>query len=241
MFFLLSIKMQIALLFCTLCIIIVGICLAINTSPSSVIVVDVRNIDKVMDIPRKTYKIQRPIPPPSVDVLEEHVNIDSEFVESCERFMRLLNLTSIVDFGCGQMLAYLPLVNDNFIGVDKNLVKIEENTKKYPDFSFLNVNFLTSVKELPSADIILFRDVFQHLSNDSIRQVVSSTLTKYKYMLICNRSTYDDNFDIVDGGFRFINMFKQPFTSYVNKDNIILLNHYKDDESYRQLVAVKLC
>jgi len=84
-------------------------------------------------------------------------------------------IESIVDAGCGDFNVGSRLCSDvtKCIALDVSSYIIDANQKRYGDIS--NVNFQVAdliVTTVPTADLVLIRQVLQHLTNDQIERVL---------------------------------------------------------------------
>ena len=92
---------------------------------------------------------------------------------------------TIVDLGCGDFYVGERIVSNcsNYIACDVVSELIEYNKSK---FTYENLKFATCDivnDELPSGNIVVVRQVLQHLSNEQIIKVVAK-LYKYQYLVI---------------------------------------------------------
>lgn len=92
---------------------------------------------------------------------------------------------SVVDVGCGDFFIgsqIAPLVS-SYVGVDIVPSLVAQNQAKYGvgGISFLCRDAVSD--DLPPAQLCLIRQVFQHLSNNEIAQVIEK-LTCYDYVLV---------------------------------------------------------
>lgn len=103
-----------------------------------------------------------------------------------ENFIKSKGVRSVVDLGCGdwQFSQFVDFSGATYQGFDVANSVINENRKKY---STENVEFslLGDYCNLPPADLLLCKDVLQHLSNEEIAKVLN-VLPNYKYALITN-------------------------------------------------------
>lgn len=103
-----------------------------------------------------------------------------------ERFFRARNIKSIVDLGCGdwQFSRLIDFAGLRYQGYDVSKTVIECNKKLY---STTNIDFydFTSYENLPSADLLICKDVLQHLSNEEIEKIIS-IFHRYKFVLLTN-------------------------------------------------------
>jgi hypothetical protein len=131
--------------------------------------------------------------------------------EFLQNFIKKNNIKSVLDAGSGDW-QFSKLINwsgINYIGIDIVPALTEENTKKY---SQKNIKFYTKnlVKDdLPKADLIILKDVLQHLSYQKIFKFLPK-LKKYKFALLINDFGHN-NTDCKDGDFRTLNLKKYPF------------------------------
>lgn len=154
--------------------------------------------------------------------------LNKPFVSFINNFLnKHEDIKIIVDIGCGdwQMGRHFKLGNKRYIGCDVSSVAINAVRKKY---SSENRQFLIldAVKDdLPDGDLVIIKDVLQHLSNNDVGRVLSK-LMKYKYVIVQNDvlSKKFINRDIKNGSWRPIDVTKPPF----NYSDIILVEKYTE-------------
>ncbi|MBV9216934.1 MAG: class I SAM-dependent methyltransferase [Acidobacteria bacterium] len=137
------------------------------------------------------------------------------YVEFLNTFLKENAIKSVVDLGCGdwQFSRSIDWGPAAYLGVDVARPIVDANRKMY---SRANVRFEEcsgDPKELPPADLLLVKDVLQHLSYTNIDRVLAS-LSNYKFSLITNcvdpkKATV--NRDIEDGDFRYLDLRLEPF------------------------------
>lgn len=140
----------------------------------------------------------------------------AEYMRFLQNFLQEYNITSVVDAGCGdwQFARLMNWAGINYVGYDVVPKLIICNNAKYSNdhINFVHANFLTT--DLPSADLFICKDVFQHLSNQDIQAFIPQ-LKKYKYCLITNEtdahSLSSDNPDTRVGEFHKLDLSKPPF------------------------------
>jgi len=136
-------------------------------------------------------------------------------------------ITSVLDIGCGdwQISKNIDWTGKNYLGVDvaKNVLTTTQKKYTTENIRFKVLNVLKD--EIPSADLIIVKDVLQHLSNDHIKQLVRRVDTAgYKYLLVVNdECKLPFNFDIKDGKYRPLNVSVRPFK---NGDFVEVLSYY---------------
>lgn len=136
----------------------------------------------------------------------------------------------VVDIGCGdyQIGRHLALREKKYIGCDVSDFVLEKTRAK---FSLTNKKFLhldAVTDELPSGDLVIIKDVLQHLRNRDISRILSK-LAVYRFMIIQN-DIYSENSilykkkenkDIRSGKIRPLNIIKVPF----NADYLLALKY----------------
>ena len=140
------------------------------------------------------------------------------YVAFLQDFFKRHNIKSIVDCGCGD---WQFSKNIDFSGIDykgfdvANFVIMRNNATYKKDnvsFSLYNGDFAL----LPSADLLICKDVLQHLPNAKIQEFIDN-LHKFKFALITNDISgyYADsatNKDIVVGDYRALDLRQKPFS-----------------------------
>jgi SAM-dependent methyltransferase len=122
-------------------------------------------------------------------------------------FLAAHAIRSVVDAGCGdwQFSQAIDWKGINYLGVDIVQSVVETNQRK---FGAANIRFAVADivrDELPRADLLLVKDVLQHLSNADIARFLEQ-LPRYRHVLIVNDVLPDsltgESKDIPSGGFR---------------------------------------
>lgn len=145
------------------------------------------------------------------------------YIEFLQEFLKQYSIRSVLDFGCGdwQFSQFIDWTGVDYLGLDLVNNVIQSNQKLYgsDNISFGLVDSLDS--PLPSADLIIIKDVMQHWSNESIRYFLPQ-LVNYQYCLIVNCIEpfgMSDNRDIADGEFRYLDLRVWPF--YLNTRELL--------------------
>ncbi len=143
---------------------------------------------------------------------EENTRIYRCFLE---QFLASKQIKSVVDLGCGDW-QFSKLINwdgINYTGIDVVKHVIDKNQALYsaPNINFIHSNGLFN---LPEADLIICKDVLQHLPNEIIALFLPQ-LSRYKHCLITNcvnpDSLTSDNPNIFPGHYRLLDLTKPPF------------------------------
>lgn len=141
------------------------------------------------------------------------LEITREYRAYLEDFIRKHRVTSIVDAGCGDW-AFSSTVDwggASYRGVDIASDVIEANREKYEK---RNITFQVGdiTEELPAADLLISKDVLQHLPDALVHKFIRNNLKtgKYKWVLLTN-DRGSGGPDIVPGGYRAIDLSAPPF------------------------------
>lgn len=95
----------------------------------------------------------------------------------------------------------------------ENLIKKNNELYSSPSIHF-EIGDGTKENTLPSADLLLCKEVLQHLSFADVENFLKN-LNSYKYCLITNdinpSGSITQNYDIVRGGYRTLDLREAPF------------------------------
>lgn len=142
-------------------------------------------------------------------------SVNRPYIRFLQSFLRHNEVRSVVDLGCGdwQFSRRIDWGSARYLGLDVVPHVLEANRRRY---SGAAVEFNASPedpKDIPGADLLLIKDVFQHLSNEKVHAYVR-LFSKFKYVLVTNciqKSRHLMNTDISDGGFRPVDLRLAPF------------------------------
>lgn len=108
-----------------------------------------------------------------------------QYVDFVCSFIQAKKISSIVDVGCGDFRIGKKIAQaaQSYIGVDVVPELILHHTENYSSETtkFMTLDVVNN--KLPSADMCLVRQVFQHLSNEEISSALSNC-SNFKYLLI---------------------------------------------------------
>jgi len=144
------------------------------------------------------------------------VEATKEYRAFLQDFLHDFSITSAVDLGCGdwEFSQCIDWAGIDYTGIDIVKHIIEKNKKHFEGntIRFAHANALTY--NLPPADLLICKEVLQHLSNDDIKKICAQ-FKKYKYCLITNGISYytgtSDNSDIFCGDYRDLDLTQPPF------------------------------
>jgi SAM-dependent methyltransferase len=141
------------------------------------------------------------------------VAITREYRAYLETFIKTHNVRSIVDAGCGDwgFSREVDWGGASYLGVDiaSDVIASVRRTYENDNIRF-RVGDITD--ELPAADLLISKDVLQHLSNDLVHRFIRNNLAtgKYKWVILTN-DRGRGNRDIASGGYRAIDLASAPF------------------------------
>ena len=171
------------------------------------------------------------------------------YIEWINQFLKIKNIKSIVDLGCGdfRVSKQLDLKDINYTGCDVVPQLIEHNNETFGNdkISFQQCNIIEN--PLPEGELCLIRQVFQHLSNKSILSTLQK-MKKYKYILITDFQPHADtkkiNNDIPNfSGTRYVVhetglwLENEPFNQ--NIEIAFQYDYIGQDEGYLRGVLIK--
>jgi 2-polyprenyl-3-methyl-5-hydroxy-6-metoxy-1,4-benzoquinol methylase len=180
----------------------------------------------------------------SAEIIDGYISKVSKFLSSFEE------LPIVIDIGCGDFNIGKEICGfaSIYIACDVVPVVIESNRKKY---NLKNVRFevLDAVnEEIPSGDVVILRQVLQHLSNQDIHKILNKIETKYRYLIFTDHQPltldWQPNIDKKTGS-NIRNEFgsglditKVPFNFKVQ--NSELLHSVKIEDGYIRTYLFKL-
>jgi len=143
------------------------------------------------------------------------LEITREYRAYVEGFIRTHAIKSVVDAGCGDW-GFSSAINwgeASYLGVDIASDVIDAVRKKHANAKItFQVGDIT--EELPAADLLISKDVLQHLSNELVDKFIKNNLRqgKYKWVILTNdRTGPRQNLDIQPGAHRPIDLAAPPF------------------------------
>ena len=141
------------------------------------------------------------------------LEITREYRSYLEHFIKEHRVTSIVDAGCGDwnFSRTIDWGGASYLGVDIASDVIDAVRRKHERGRIrFQVGDITD--ELPAADLLISKDVLQHLSNELVHKFIRNNLKpgKYKWVILTN-DRGSDNYDIMPGGYRAIDLAAPPF------------------------------
>ena len=141
------------------------------------------------------------------------LEITRQYRAYVEDFIKTHSVKSVVDAGCGDW-SFSSAMNwggASYVGVDIASDVIAADRSKYQKGSIsFQVGDISD--ELPAADLLISKDVLQHLSNALVQKFIRNNLRKGKYKwVILTNDRGRDNRDVASGGYRAIDLAAPPF------------------------------
>ena len=121
------------------------------------------------------------------------------------QFIKDREIQSVVDAACGDFqssyLIYDQLPDVQYDGYDIVKRVIESNRVTHTKYRFHHLDIVSQVDQLKSSDLIILKDVLQHLNPQQMTHILDYLVSskKYKYILLCNccNQTCDYELDTV--------------------------------------------
>lgn len=134
------------------------------------------------------------------------------YVEYLTNLITTAPIRSILDIGCGDwaFMKTVDLHNASYLGIDLVESVILNNLRLYgSDTVKFMVN--SAIDYIPeNHDMIVIKDVMQHLSYKNCHRILSNITGKFRYLMITNDFT-ETNTDCENGEWRPVNVSLAPF------------------------------
>jgi SAM-dependent methyltransferase len=137
-----------------------------------------------------------------------------EYRAFVSRFIEANDVRSVTDLGCGdwQFSRFLDWTGLQYRGLDVVPEVVERNRAHFGQ-AHVRFEVFASLNSLPGGDLLLAKEVLQHLPNAAIAEYLSAIRAKYRFALLTDSIEPADrvNCDIEAGGFRPIRLDERPF------------------------------
>lgn len=143
------------------------------------------------------------------------LEITREYRAYLEDFIKTHAITSVVDAGSGDwgFSHAIDWGDASYLGVDIASDVVEAVRAKHQTGKIrFQVGDIT--EDLPAADLLISKDVLQHLSNELVHKFIENNLRKgkYKWVILTNdRTGPRQNLDTQPGGHRPLDLAAPPF------------------------------
>jgi SAM-dependent methyltransferase len=133
-----------------------------------------------------------------------------------EQFLRLNGIGTVLDIGCGdwQFSRFVNFSGVQYLGLDIVESVVAGNQAR---FARPNVRFALApadIRDLPQADLLIMKDVLQHLPDAEIMRYRDEVFPRFRYCLITNsfrKAGAGMNHDVPPGGFRCLDLSAAPY------------------------------
>jgi SAM-dependent methyltransferase len=140
-----------------------------------------------------------------------------EYRKFLQKFLKEHNIRSVTDVGCGDWTfsKAIDWTGIQYTGYDVVKSIIDKDISRYGknNIHFVHCNAINM--DLPPTDLLICKDVLQHLPNEEISLFLKQ-LPKFKYALITNGVDFSTNsrtnIQIVRGCYRPLDLTKPPFS-----------------------------
>jgi SAM-dependent methyltransferase len=162
------------------------------------------------------------------------------YMQFLQKFLNDNNIKSVVDVGCGDWTfsQYIDWSGILYIGYDVVKSVVEKNNISFSgsNCQFIHGDALTI--DLPVADLLICKDVLQHLPNNDIKLFLKQC-SKFKHCLITNdydvKTGSSKNKDIsAKGGWHTIDLTQPPF----NVEGFKIFNYLSEGENRKQVLHI---
>lgn len=116
---------------------------------------------------------------------------NQEYCENLLQKIKDLNITSVSDYGCGNMETYKDYIdwnlnNIDYNGYDVHVGCIEENKKRYPQYKFFTME-LNSFP--PENQALIIKDVLIHWFDEEIEWFFNNVFKNFRYVFYMHSTT----------------------------------------------------
>jgi 2-polyprenyl-3-methyl-5-hydroxy-6-metoxy-1,4-benzoquinol methylase len=137
----------------------------------------------------------------------------AEYRAYLQRFLSENKVKSVIDFGCGdwQFSSLVDWSGIDYLGIDVAKEVLRRNIEKYQKENIRFVHF-NSFNDFPKVDLVICKDVFQHLSNERIKEYLAEMKKIGRRLLITNdvEGANGVNTEIQDGEWRAVRIDEWP-------------------------------
>jgi SAM-dependent methyltransferase len=140
-----------------------------------------------------------------------------EYRAFLDKFTRMNAVSSIVDIGCGdwQFSRFLNLDGIDYRGFDVVPSVVRKNAELYGSKTVRFAVMPDDIDAVPGGDLLLMKDVLQHLPNKDIFAFREKVFAKFRYCLLTNsfaKLNTRQNTEIAHGAFRCLDLASPPYS-----------------------------
>lgn len=158
------------------------------------------------------------------------------YIEFLENFIKANEIKSVLDVGCGDWTfsRHIDWGDVEYTGLDVAKSVIERNQANFSAPNIRFYHFDGSFNNLPSAELLICKDVLQHLPIENVQQFLKNT-KPFKHCLITNSYadiySSDKNRSIALGDYTPIDLTKPPY-----KATGVKIYTYQSGEHIKQIL-----
>jgi hypothetical protein len=127
------------------------------------------------------------------------------------------HIKTVTELGCGdfQLMRHVDLTEITYTGYDVASSVVEQNIQKFAK-SNLTFKTISTYSDMEKAELLICKDVLQHLPLSEINAIISQCFTNFNYVLVTNcvgnvkSSTFNN--DVGYGDFTNIRILEPPFS-----------------------------
>jgi len=132
-----------------------------------------------------------------------------------QAFIKENEIKSVVDYGAGdwQFSRFMDWTGVAYTGLETVPSLIKKNNQRYGKANIKFARSPTNPSKMPKADLLVVKDVLQHLPTKTVKEFLHKALPHYRFALITNNfmPTAALNMDIEAGAFRSLDIRKAPY------------------------------
>ncbi len=133
-----------------------------------------------------------------------------------DRFTRMNGVRSIVDVGCGdwQFSRLMNFDGIDYLGLDVVPSVVARNAERFGGPGRRFAEMPATLEDVPGGDLLLMKDVLQHLPDASIMAFATQLVPRFRWALLTNsfeKLATPRNIDTVAGGFRCLDLAAAPY------------------------------
>ena len=115
------------------------------------------------------------------------------YIEILKDILKKYHVKSVADIGCGdwQFSRHINWAGISYVGYDVVKCLIEMNQKQFGSDKIIFKQADFTKEDIQSADLLLCKEVLQHLTNSDVQYFIKNCLPKFRYSLIVNEVNPD--------------------------------------------------
>lgn len=176
-------------------------------------------------------------------------SVTKSYRDFLQSFIADNDVKTVLDFGCGdwQFSKYMNWDGVDYLGVETVDSLVKQNQLAYGKKNIKFAKTPRDLAKLPKADLLIVKDVLQHLESQKISEFISKVLGKYSYSLITNNTIPVErvNAEISMGAFRPLDLRLPPFNlkaaavhSFGRKRQTYSTRHFKTFDPWKEVVLL---